>query len=149
MMATSQPIMTDEHRQALEQYQVNLLKIQELEAHNESLQSQFISSTSEDHKRSWECLRLELNKYLKRCPYARALKPVTMDDCRLELRRKYAQLEEICTWILVLPEETNVYPYWPEVDVTNIHYLLQPQYQTAFVRYLAVNKHIYVKFALN
>lgn len=148
-MSSAPVVVSDTNRLKLEQFQINALEIARLEEENKRLQEDFIPNTSDTYESSWKFLQLELNRFLKGCPYARAPKTVTIDDCQLELRRHYVDLEEIAHWIIILPQEKHTYPYWPELDITNKNYLLHNHYDIGFVRYLSNLGKLNVKFRLN
>lgn len=128
---------TELHRQQREQYERNMLDIQRLQQENDHLEASFIQTMSDSHEMSWNILEAYLNSYLRTCSYIRTPRPVTVKDCKLRMDRRFWNMQEVVTWILVLPEERGVTKYWPKVDITNKHYLLQQHYDLGFVRYLA------------
>lgn len=148
-MSSVPVVMSDTNRLKLEQFQLNAMEIARLEEENKRLQQDFIPNISDTYETSWRFLQLELNRFLRGCPYARASKPVTIDDCQLELRRRYIKSQEFAEWFLILPQEDHTYKYWPELDITNMNYLLHKNYDLGFVRYLANNGKLNVKLGLN
>ena len=123
-------------------YERNAVDISRLQMENERLERTFATYMSESHEMSWEILKTYLNTFLKTSAFVRSVKQITMDDCKLEIRSEYIDLRELVVWYIVLPQETGILPYWPEIDVTNKHYLLQQHYDLGFVRFLAEKEYI-------
>jgi hypothetical protein len=121
-------------------YERNIVDISRLQMENEKLEHSLRDFMTESHEMSWEILKTYLNTFLKTSAFVRSVKQITMDDCKLEIRSEYVDLREIVVWYIVLPMEVGILEYWPEIDVTNKHYLLQQHYDISFVRYLTENK---------
>ena len=131
-----------------QQFEQNAMDIQRLIADNEHLENEFNMSMSMSYEMTWNILKTYLNRFLKGNAFVRSVKQVTVDDCKIHLRRHNIELKEVVVWELVLPEETGIMTYWPILDVTNKHYLLQQHYDLGFVRYLAEKKFIQPYFLL-